>query len=293
MAKTKFFRVMTEGDTTDGRVIQGKWIEEMAATYNPALYGARIWLEHLRGTYPDSAFRAYGDVIALKAEKVEGGKLALFAQLDPTADLIALNKARQKIYSSAEVDDDFAKTGKAYLVGLAVTDTPASLGTEMLQFAANATTNPLASRKQSPHNLFTAAQPITIELEDTPTMTTPDANKPLIDQIKALFSAAKPTDPPPAPDNSAAVLEIGTQVKTALEGFSTQLATSTKAAADQVTALSTQLADSTKAFTELKAAHDKLQADFTALATKLDTDPATGTPRPPATGGKDEETAGY
>ena len=47
-----------------------------------------------------------------------------------------------------------------------------------------------------------------------------------------------------------------------------------------------KLEESAKAFTDLKAAHDKLQADFTALATQLDTDPATGTPRPPATGGK-------
>lgn len=295
MAKTKFFRVMTEGDTTDGRVIQRQWIEEMAATYNPALYGARIWMEHLRGIYPDSTFRAYGDVLALKAEKVEGGKLALFAQLDPTPDLIALNKARQKIYSSAEVDDDFAKTGKAYLVGLAVTDTPASLGTEMLQFAANATTNPLASRKQSPNNLFTAAQPITIELEDTPTMSTADQTS-LLDQIKALFSA-KPTDPPPAPadpaaSTSAAVLEIGNQVKAALEGFSSQLATGNKAASDQIASLTTKLEESSKAFGDLKTAHDKLQSDFTALAAKLDATPGNDKGRPAATGGNPENKPG-
>lgn len=295
MAKTKFFRVFTEGDTTDGRVIQRNWIEEMAATYNPAFYGARIWMEHIRGIGPDSIFGAYGDVIAVKSDKVENNKLALFAQLDPTPNLIAINKARQKVYTSCEIDPDFAKTGKCYLTGLAVTDSPASLGTEMLQFAAQAAINPLASRKQSPTSLFTAAQPITIELEDTPTMSTADQTS-LLDQIKALFST-KPTDPPAEPANaaastSAAVLEIGTQVKAALEGFSSQLATGNKATSDQITSLTTKLEESSKAFSDLKAAHDKLQTDFTTLATKLDTTPTNDPGRPAATGGNPDNKLG-
>lgn len=52
-------------------------------------------------------------------------KLALFAQVEPTPELIALNKAKQKNYSSIEIDDSFADTGEAYIVGLAVTDSPA------------------------------------------------------------------------------------------------------------------------------------------------------------------------
>lgn len=295
MAKSKFFRVFTEGDTTDGRVIQRPWIEQMAATYNPALYGARVWLEHMRSLYPDSVFRAYGDVIAVKSEKLDDGRLALYAQIDPTDDLIAINKARQKVYTSAEIDPDFAKTGKCYLTGLSVTDSPASLSTEMLAFASQATTNPLTARKQTPGSLFTAAVETTLEFEDT--MTTPATDKPLLDQIKALFATSKPTDLVAGPDLSAtttaAVLELGTQMKTALEGFNTQLATSTKATADQVTALTTQLADSTKAFTELKTAHEKLLTDFTALSTKLDTDPATGEKRPDATGGNSGAAIGY
>ncbi len=97
MAKSKFFRVGTEGDTTDGRKIERGWIQDMAAHFNRDLYGARVWLEHLRGLYPDSTFRAYGDVFALEAREVEDGKLALFAQIDPTEDLVAMNKARQKL----------------------------------------------------------------------------------------------------------------------------------------------------------------------------------------------------
>ncbi len=298
MAKTKFFQIFTEGDTTDGRVILRQWIEDMAATYNPKLYGARIWMEHMRSMYPDSAFKAYGDVLAVEARKVDSGKLALFAQLDPTPELIAMNKARQKIYTSAEVQPDFAKTGKAYLVGLAVTDSPASLGTEMLAFAAQAPTNPLAARKQDPNNLFTAAFETTFEIEETPEMTTKTDAPDLLTQIKALFTPAKPETPPAKPeaaagDHTAAVLEIATQVKASADAFTAQLAAATKAADDKVAAFTKQLEDSTKAFTELKTAHEKLLTDFTALSTKLDTDPATGEKRPDATGGNSGAAIGY
>lgn len=285
---TKFFRVFTEGDTTDGRVIERKWIEQMAATYNPLLYGARVWLEHMRSLYPDSVFKAYGDVLAVKAEELDDGRLALYAQIDPTPDLVAMNKARQKIYTSAEIDPDFAKTGKCYLTGLAVTDSPASLSTEMLAFAAKATTNPLAARKQTPGSLFTAATETTLEFEDT--MTT--ADKSLLEQIRTLF--AKQTDTPPAKpveptDTSAALLEVAGQVA----GFSNQLAEVGKASAKEIATLSEKLTTSEKAFTELKAAHEKLLTDFTALAAKLDATPEGTPPRDPATGGDSGATLGY
>lgn len=280
---SKFFRVFTEGDTTDGRVIERKWIEQIVATYNPSLYGARVWMEHMRSLYPDSVFKAYGDVLAVKAEEIDGGRLALYAQIDPTPELIAINKARQKIYTSAEIDPDFAKTGKCYLTGLAVTDSPASLSTEMLAFAAKATANPLAARKQSPGNLFTAATETTLELDATMTPATDDT-KPLIDQIKALF-AAKPTFPPMKPaeptDTAAALLEVAGQVA----GFSNQLAEAGKATAIEIKGLADKLTASETAFAELKAAHEKLLTDFTALVAKLDTDPASGDTREPATGG--------
>ena len=46
MAKSKYFRVATEGATTDGRVISRDWITQMAKNYSPKTYGARINLEH-------------------------------------------------------------------------------------------------------------------------------------------------------------------------------------------------------------------------------------------------------
>jgi hypothetical protein len=56
-------------------------------------------------------------------------------------------KAGQKVYTSMEIQPNFANSGKCYLVGLAVTDDPASLGTEYLEFCSRAAQNPLAGKK--------------------------------------------------------------------------------------------------------------------------------------------------
>ena len=166
--KTKLFRIAKEGATTDGRVIERDWLEQMATNYDPVnTYGARINLEHFRGVVPDGPFKAYGDVLALETRDEPDGKLGLYAQIKPTADLVAMTKAGQKIYTSCEINPSFADTGEAYLVGLAVTDNPASLGTEILAFAAkNPAASPLAKKKQDPANLFSAAdEELVIEME--------------------------------------------------------------------------------------------------------------------------------
>ncbi|UGA39223.1 GPO family capsid scaffolding protein [Chromobacterium haemolyticum] len=165
--KSKFFRIATEGDTTDGREISRQDIEQMARNYNPERYGARVNIEHIRGIMPDGPFGMYGDVVALKTQENAEGKLQLMAQIDPTPGLVDLvNVKRQKVYTSIEIQPNFANSGEAYLVGLAATDSPASLGTDMLKFCAGAQINPLAHRKQSPENLFTAAIECSLEFED-------------------------------------------------------------------------------------------------------------------------------
>ncbi|MEH0874561.1 GPO family capsid scaffolding protein [Pectobacterium cacticida] len=218
MAKkvSKWFRVGVEGDTCDGRVIDANDIQNMAETFDPRVYGCRINLEHLKGLLPDSPFRRYGDVVELKAETIEddsalNGKLALFAKITPTDELVALNKASQKIYTSMEIQPNFANTGKAYLVGLAVTDDPASLGTEMLAFSAKAKHNPLATRKSSPENLFSVATEVTLEFEDLPDETT------LLSRIKTLLSRQKSGDDARFNDVHEAVAAVGEHVQS---GFS-------------------------------------------------------------------------
>ena len=50
--KAKRFRIGVEGATTDGREIQREWLEQMAASYNPAVYTALINLEHIKSYLP-------------------------------------------------------------------------------------------------------------------------------------------------------------------------------------------------------------------------------------------------
>lgn len=249
--KSKFFRVAQEGATTDGRKIERKWLQEIAATYNREKYGARIFIEHIRGYNPngDYAFRAMGDVLAVKTEEIDG-KLVLFAQIDPTDEMVELvNNKRQKIYSSIEVTENFAGTGMAYLMGMGITDSPASLGTDILTFAAqNPDANPFTARKQAPENLFTAAEEIAIELEEEEA----EPAVPLLDRIRALFTRKGADDAQRFADVHASVehvaqaaAETATAVETLRQEYSAlagQLAAN-KAASD--TALSQAIADLT------------------------------------------------
>lgn len=280
--KSKLFRVATEGATTDGRAIQRSWIEQMAKNFNPAKYGARVWIEHMRGLLPDSAFAAQGDVLAVKAEEVEDGKLALFAQIKPLESLIAMNKAGQKLYTSIEVDPNFADTGEAYLVGLAVTDTPASLGTELLTFAQqNPAANPLAGRKTSKDNLFSAATEFTLELEPEPSEATTGAVAAALEKFTAvvnkLMGGEKPAAPPAVQQHNAHPPDIAAAL-TAMQ--------------DMAQAFSTQQAKDAQALAELQGKFNQLQTGHNDLVTKLSKESGDAQ-RPAASGGDGYEQAAY
>lgn len=118
------------GDTMDGRQISADELKQMAESYDPAVYGARINLEHCYYTFPGWA-GGYGDVLELKAEPwhKDESRTALLARLSVLPNLQELWDEGEKIYTSMEIAPDFAKSGRAYLVGLAITDRPASLGT--------------------------------------------------------------------------------------------------------------------------------------------------------------------
>ncbi|MBN3005568.1 GPO family capsid scaffolding protein [Chromobacterium alkanivorans] len=253
--KSKKFCIATEGATTDGRVIERAHLEQMAKNYSPKLYGARVNLEHIKGVTPDSPFKRYGDVLSLSTEEGDDGKLRLYAVIDPTEDLVKITtKDRQKVYTSCEINPKFADTGEAYLVGLAVTDDPASLGTEMLQFSATAKKSPLAKRKAEPDNLFSEAVEFTLEMEDEQT------SKALLEgfssKIKTLLGGAKKT-------TDANFSEIQQAVEV--------IADSQKGLLEQFAALSAGLAES-KA---LKEQLEKLSADHTDLVQTLSQQPNT------------------
>ena len=106
----------------------------MAASYNPQVYTALINMEHIKGFTPDGPFRRFGMVENWKREEItEGlcpGRWRCMAGIALTDDLVTMTGNWQKLFTSMEVNTSFADTGSAYLVGLAVTDDPASLGTE-------------------------------------------------------------------------------------------------------------------------------------------------------------------
>ncbi|MCA6972130.1 GPO family capsid scaffolding protein [Pectobacterium carotovorum] len=277
MAKkvSKWFRVGVEGDTCDGRVIDANDIQNMAETFDPRVYGCRINLEHLKGLLPDSPFRRYGDVVELKAETIDDdsalkGKLALFAKITPTDELVALNKASQKVYTSMEIQPNFANTGKAYLVGLAVTDDPASLGTEMLEFSAKAKHSPLAARKSSPENLFSVATEVTLEFEDLP-----DVEPTLLTCVKALFGRKQSSDDARFNDVHEAVAEVAGQVQTNADSVDQRFTQLEQRQQQDIATLTQKLSASEQQLSDLKATLDG-------------TESLSQTRRPPATGGDGE-----
>lgn len=257
--KAKRFRIGVEGATTDGREIQREWLEQMAASYNPAVYTALINLEHIKSYLPDSTFNRYGKVTALFAEEItEGplaGKMALYADVEPTESLVELVKKGQKLFTSMEVSPKFADTGKAYLVGLAATDDPASLGTEMLTFSASAAHNPLANRKQNPANLFTAAEETVIELEEVQ-----DDKPSLFARVTALFTKKEQSDDARFSDVHKAVELVATEQ----QNLSARTEKSLSEQEERLSELETALQAQQTAFNELvnKLSHEDSRQDY-------------------------------
>lgn len=268
--KAKRFRIAVQGATTDGREISRDWISQMAKNYDPTVYGARVNMEHIKGYAADSTFRRFGDVTKVEAEEItEGplaGKLALFGYIDPTPELVELTKARQKVYTSIEVNPKFSDTGEAYLIGLAVTDDPASLGTEYLSFSATAKASPLASRKQDKENLFTAAEETLIEFYDEA-----DAGPSLLSRVKELFTRKEKTDDERFSDVSAAVTAVAEQVQKNGESHSQHVAALEKTFSDRIAALELEAGKDREALSTLQETLAKTDGGFNR--------------RPPATGG--------
>ncbi|MBJ9972946.1 MULTISPECIES: GPO family capsid scaffolding protein [Providencia] len=224
--KSKPVRLCVEGATTDGRKVQRQWLTDIAKNYDPSVYGARINMEHLNYEW----MPRFGDVESVYTEEIsEGalkGKLALYGILSPTDSLIEMNRKRQKVYTSVEINPNFSDMNSAYLVGLAVTDNPASLGTSMLEFSAGADkTATFSERKQDKDNVFTAAEETVIEF-------TEEENKPekprLKDRIMAKFSRERQRNDVELNDIHQAV-ELCAEEQTETAQKLTQLETQVKA----------------------------------------------------------------
>ncbi|UAN37391.1 GPO family capsid scaffolding protein [Enterobacter asburiae] len=255
MAKkiSKWFRIGVEGDTCDGRDISAQDIQEMADGFDPRVYGCRINLEHIRSVVPDTPFCRYGDVIELKAEVIDddsalNGKLALYGKIAPLDNLLAMLAQGQKVYTSMEIRPNFANTGKCHLIGLAVTDDPASLGTEYLQFCA-------AGKKEQPDDLFSVATLAELEFEDQPeTLLTK-----VTDTVKSIFSRKQSSDDARFNDVREAVTTIAERVQTSDENAETRFSQIESELADVKKSLAEQATTTTKQLSTIKTTLDKTE----------------------------------
>lgn len=126
--------ILTSGTTVDDREVTPEMILDMAETYDPEYYNARINFEHSRKG------QKLGSVLELKSEErtIRGERrVVLLAMLEPNSYMLYVLESGQKIHSSCEIKPNFAKTGKHYLTGLALTDEPASIGTSKLELSSD------------------------------------------------------------------------------------------------------------------------------------------------------------
>ncbi|WP_318389646.1 GPO family capsid scaffolding protein [Enterobacter sp.] len=271
--KSKRFRIGVEGATTDGRTIERVWLTQMAANYNPQVYTAVINMEHIKGYTPDSAFRRFGIVDKVEAEEIADGplkgKMALYGWITPTDELVSMTAKLQKIFTSMEVNPKFSDTGEAYLVGLAVTDDPASLGTEMLQFSATAQHNPLARRKLDEGNLFTAAEETLFEFEEAP-----EEKPTLFTRVKELLTRKSADDKANFADVHQAVEEVAGAHQMLSEGLA------------QVGGNVSELkADFSKRLDDMQQKMNTAEAALSTLQEQLSTEDSRSDRRPFSSGG--------
>lgn len=286
----KRFRVAREGVTVDGREITRQQITDMAKDYDPVEYTARINVEHMGGWnfLGNTAIPALGDVIACDAQldtyQVDGKDvqlMGLYATLSALPQLVEANKQGQKLFTSIEFYPKFTATGRAYLVGLAVTDIPASRGTEPLKF--NNTAN---------NTLFSEHQELTLmttQANQTPTTATTEGQAP-IEQAPVPTQTPQPPAQPQQHKAEDGFLQKMANMFTSkssgmtkdeqdmvLQGFNTlNEKTDTNAAA------TAQLLEKMNTLTEQVS---QISQNFASLQTQLATEPVPMTAVPPAGAG--------
>ncbi len=130
MLTTDWITIGTAGPTIDGRKISEQLLTEAAEDYDPEEYTAVISSDHLLWMYGN-----FGRVDSLRTSRDKKDRLTLQAKIVPNGRMIEMNKQGQRLFTSMELTDDFAGSGRGYLMGLAVTDEPASIGTSRLQFS--------------------------------------------------------------------------------------------------------------------------------------------------------------
>ncbi|WP_337065383.1 GPO family capsid scaffolding protein [Klebsiella oxytoca] len=269
----KKFRVAVSGTTVDGREIQPQHLRDAAANYNLEVYAARVNIEHFLSPYPGSDFGAMGDVVALSAEDITEGPLAgrtgLYAEIEPSERMKQMTDKGQKVYSSIELHPQFALNGKAYMMGLAMTDTPASLGTERLKFAAQQRASVMAfNNQQAEAPMITEA--IEAEVIELAAQRS-DEGKQWFNRVMGILGKGQKTDD-----------QRFSQVHQAVE-----------AVAQSQVDLGEQFSTAEQERQQDKVAIQKLTTDLAALRQQLEGTDGNFSQRQPANGGANAQLADY
>lgn len=275
----KRFRVAREGQTVDGRSLSQQQIIDMSETYDPVEYTARINCEHLSGWWEglksEKKTSGLGDVVAVShgmetftKNGVEVQLMCLYATLSALPDLVEANQQGAKIFSSIEFYPKFADTDRAYLVGLAVTDTPASLGTEPLKFSRNS--DVLRTVYEQEITLMTKGQ-TTPKADNT---TTEDQPKQQPENTQDLNNQS---------EGDGFLQKLSTMFASKKSGMSVQ---EQDLVLQSFKTLNEKTDDVAKENEGLQTELSELKADFEEFKTQLSTQPATNlTNTPPITGG--------
>ena len=160
---TDWITIGTSGPTVDGRKISDKMLTEAAETYDPDEYEAVISSDHLLWYYGN-----FGRVTELRTQSDKKDRVSLQAKIQPNKRLMEMNSQGQRLHTSMELTDDFANTGKSYLMGLAVTDEPASLGTSSLMFSRKEKCPVLVSQQTETINFSQQPNSHKADQEDDP-----------------------------------------------------------------------------------------------------------------------------
>ncbi|GKQ98893.1 GPO family capsid scaffolding protein [Aeromonas hydrophila] len=202
--RTGWVCIATEGKAVDGRDITRDWLTDMAETYDPTYYTAVIWPEHDR-------WSSYGTVQALKTEEVDG-KYKLYAILCPNRDLIYWNQSGQYQFCSIEPFEQFADLGRTYLIGLGVTDQPASTGTTHLKFS-----------KSNKGQVIGTSEPLDLSMFKLPKHEKPDSLLTKLFNLLSSHGEQAPTTPPSQPEDEEMKPEQFDQMLGALTGLGTKI----------------------------------------------------------------------
>src|SRR5690606_5197092 len=183
----------------------------------------RLNIEHVRGWTGEKPFQAYGDVLELSTAEVDVDfngttekRLALYGTFDVTEDAKKLNAAGQKVYPSIEIEPNFAGKGHAYLMGCALTDSPASIATDRLSF--NRQTPGLIHLSRDDAALLELAEDAPAQGEGF--LTKVNA---MLDGFAARLAGSGPVETKPDPAPVPAAFDFA-QLKPVLESIATDFA---------------------------------------------------------------------